>query len=1041
MKDELQTSAQKPGAGSEDLRRRSSTDLKRATELLAYRERQQAVIASLGVAALEIEETLELMSRVVGEVRQTLDAASCEILELGVDARRLVVRAASGISVSGNRDSLATLDSLAGHAIAADRPVIVHDFARENRFAGRPLLEQGITSGLACVIHHRNGTYGAIAVHTQEKRSFTEDDANFLQSVANVVGSVVVRHEARRKLSLEREVALALSVTNGFDAAASRICVALARELGVRVIELWIPTEDGKALVRSEASDPGDPDEPCDPDDLGDQDGRDFARVLDADRFLPGEGLVGRVFEEQRVEWITDLGDAGLACTEAAHQLHLKSGFAFPIRCDNECLGVFACFASHHMLPVESLAETLDGIGWSIGNFLRRSGVESALRENERRLRLAIAANGAGVYEHEVPLKESVFRSDRWLEILGYADEDIPSGPPFADWITAKLLHPDDREPVVSAYISFLRGDTENFAAEARLRHKQGHWVWVRGVADAVERADDGRVMRVTGLLVDITDSKHIEAEARARAHALEQVNRIGMTLSARLEVDDIVERVTAVCAELTGAHYGAFLYRLGDREEGRLRTFRLAGTPEDVFADITVPRHITRIDDNGKSSLRSCLAIPVTSRSGRIQGALLLGHPRPCSFTAEHELLVGGLAGQAAVAIDNAWLIDELKRELAERRRYEEALEEAGKRKDEFFAMLGHELRNPLAAVQSSAELLARTELKDDRLLRVRDVLGRQSAHMAKLLDGLLDASRIARGKVTLSRKIVNLNRVLEALIADHQSHKKVQALKLVARLADGPIWVDGDETRLVQIFDNLLGNAMKFTNPPGQVAVEVMHVDAKEVAVRVMDTGVGIDRDTLQHVFEPFRQSAQTIDRSSGGLGLGLALAKGLVELHQGTISIDSEVGSGTEVVVRLPTSRPPKPEARRPSLSATRLRFLVIDDNRDSAEVLEDLLVTSGHQVTTALDGKSGLQAARSFLPDVVLCDLGLPDGMDGFQVARDMRKDETLSKVCLIAVTGYGRMEDKRRALASGFDEHLTKPVTLQALAAAVQRVRR
>lgn len=1006
----------------------SDLELKRATELLAYRERQQAVIAALGLGALEVEGTRAFMTRVVRDVRQTLDADSCEILELGLGLRRLVVRAGCGIPANGRGGSLVEMSSLAGYTSTVDRPVIAHDLRKEERFSGASLVARGLTSGLACVIRHRNGTYGVIAVHTREKRTFTEDDANFLQSAANVIGSVVVRHEAHRKLSLEREVALALSGSDGLSAALTRIQDAFSRELGVEVIEVWTPSEDGGVLVRTtlrtrpdlERSAPGN-------------------ALTDTECARPGRGLVGRVWMEGRVEWSPELPDDGVIAGRAG--LGLKSGFAFPIRCGTECLGVFACFASHHMVSVESLTETLEGIGWSIGNFVRRSGAEAALRENERRLRLAIAANGAGVYEHEVPLKGSVFRSDRWLEILGYAEPDLPSGPALADWITEKLLHPSDRERVVSAYSAFLRGDTENFAAEARLCHKRGHWVWVRGVADAVDRADDGRVTRVTGLLVDITDSKHIEAEARARAHALEQVNRIGMTLSARLEVEDIVPRVTEVCAELTGAHYGAFLYRLGDGEEGHLRSFRLPGTPQDLFADITVPRHITRIDDNGRSSLRSCLAIPVTSRSGRIQGALLLGHRSPNAFTAEHELLVGGLAGQAAVAIDNAWLIDELKRELAERRKYEEALEEAGKRKDEFFAMLGHELRNPLAAVQSSAELLARTELKDERLLRVRDVLGRQSAHMAKLLDGLLDASRIARGKVTLSRKVVDLNRVLAALIADHQSHKKAAELKLEARLADGPIWVDGDETRLVQIFDNLLGNAMKFTNAPGRVAVEVIHIDDKEVAVRVSDTGVGIDPETLQYVFEPFRQSAQTIDRSSGGLGLGLALAKGLVELHDGSISIDSEVGSGTEVVVRLPTSRPPRPQQRRPSLSASRLRFLVIDDNRDSAEVLEEVLVASGHQVATALDGRTGLEAARRFRPDVVLCDLGLPHGMDGFQVARHMRRDDALAQVCLIAVTGYGRTEDKRRALASGFDEHLTKPVSLQALAAAVQRIRR
>jgi two-component system CheB/CheR fusion protein len=368
---------------------------------------------------------------------------------------------------------------------------------------------------------------------------------------------------------------------------------------------------------------------------------------------------------------------------------------------------------------------------------------------------------------------------------------------------------------------------------------------------------------------------------------------------------------------------------------------------------------------------------------------------------------------------------------DITDRKRAEQALREASEQKDQFLAILGHELRNPLAAIRGAAELLKLTHGGDPKLQRTHNILDRQTTHMAKLLDGLLDVSRIIRGKISLEVETVDLRAVLRDLVQDHAEQVERRGLSLQLELPPAPLWILGDRVRLGQIFGNLLANALQFTPPPGTITLAAEADDGVAV-VSVRDTGAGIAPELLPHIFEPFRQGTQPIDRASGGLGLGLALVKGLVELHGGQVNAWSEgSGHGAVFTVRLPLVAAPATEARpRPRDGARRV--LVVEDNLDMAELLREMLLRGGHEVAMAHNGPQALELAREVQPDLILCDIGLPGGMSGYDLGRAIRADEKLRHVTLVALTGYGRPEDRAEADAVGFDAHLVKPVSMTAI---------
>ena len=362
-------------------------------------------------------------------------------------------------------------------------------------------------------------------------------------------------------------------------------------------------------------------------------------------------------------------------------------------------------------------------------------------------------------------------------------------------------------------------------------------------------------------------------------------------------------------------------------------------------------------------------------------------------------------------------------------------ALADLDRRKDEFLAMLSHELRNPLAPILNAA-LLLRLHSNRNRLQGVENpilqqstgIIERQVGQLAKIIDELLEVSRITTGRIQLHQEPIAVGVLVENAVATVRSLIDQRKHELTVSLPAKAIWLHADASRLEQVLVNLLTNAAKYTDPGGQVWL-IVQLEGEEAVLRVRDTGVGIAPEILPRIFDLFTQAERSLDRSQGGLGIGLALVQRLVEMHGGTVAASSVLGQGSEFVVRLPVVSPPEPAASPPTETARptgpSLRVLVVDDNVDTVTTLALLVKESGHDVRTAYDGPAVLEAALDYRPNVVLLDIGLP-GLNGLEVAKQLRQQPALQNAVLVAMTGYGRESDLQRSFDAGFDHHLVKP---------------
>jgi signal transduction histidine kinase/ActR/RegA family two-component response regulator len=355
----------------------------------------------------------------------------------------------------------------------------------------------------------------------------------------------------------------------------------------------------------------------------------------------------------------------------------------------------------------------------------------------------------------------------------------------------------------------------------------------------------------------------------------------------------------------------------------------------------------------------------------------------------------------------------------------------EGDRLRDEFLAMLGHELRNPLAPLGNAVQILRQTGTKGALADQTLDLMERQFRHLTRLVDDLLDVSRLTRGKIVLKKETVELNQAIAHVTEVVRPLGLERGLQLAVHTADQPVYILADPSRLEQVFENLLLNAIRFTESGGEVQLSVER-DGDHAIMRIKDTGIGIRPEMLPRIFELFAQADRAPDRPQEGLGIGLTLVRRLVELHDGSIEAASAgLGSGSEFIVRFPVQMeapPAEPLAQRYVLPSARLlRILVVEDNQDTARSLANVLRLWGHEVRIAYDGPSALEIGQAFLPEVVFLDIGLPRGMDGYEVALRLREHPELEKCRIVALTGFGQPEDRRRALAAGFDLHLTKPV--------------
>jgi signal transduction histidine kinase/ActR/RegA family two-component response regulator len=587
----------------------------------------------------------------------------------------------------------------------------------------------------------------------------------------------------------------------------------------------------------------------------------------------------------------------------------------------------------------------------------------------------------------------------------------------------------------------------------------------------------------------DITQRRKAEEALRDETRMLELLNRTGMTIAAKLDLRALLQSITDAATQLSGARFGAFFDKTTD-ERGDAFSIRTLSSEtmeagekswqpcataifnatfdgensvrcEDVLGD---PRYRELEPHHDKPPnyflVRSYLAVPVTSRLGEVIGGLCFGHPNCGMFTERTEQLVVGVAAQAAIGIDNARLYEKAKKAAEERRQLLDSerfarsqAERMSEMKDEFLATLSHELRTPLAAILGWSHVLRQSGRDSDDLQKGLEAIERNARVQTKLIEDLLDMSRITSGKVRLDIQPLQPISFIEAAIETVRPAADAKGVKLEKRLDPfaGPI--SGDPNRLQQIIWNLLSNAIKFTPKDGKVQVLLERVKS-HIEISVVDTGIGIAPEFLNHVFDRFRQADHSTTRKYGGLGLGLAIVKHLVEQHGGTVLVISEgEGCGATFTIHLPIAavhRPTNNELRIPQIDASGglpaafvhpdlsgISVLVVDDEPDSRALLERVLVECKAHVLVASTADAALLAVEAEKPNVLVSDIGMPE-MDGYELLQRIRAlgEAKGGKLPAIALTAFARPEDRTRARRAGFQIHLSKPVEPSELIATI-----
>jgi PAS domain S-box-containing protein len=670
---------------------------------------------------------------------------------------------------------------------------------------------------------------------------------------------------------------------------------------------------------------------------------------------------------------------------------------------------------------------------------------EIAIRESEQRFRQLADAMPQIVWTAG-PDGNIDYLNHRWTEFSG-----LPQTVGNAGW--ASLLHPDDAGPAGKRWAdSVATGAPFEMEVRLRDRHKEIYrWHLIRTVAVRDEKMN---IARWFGTSTDIHEQKRSMESARYLAEAsaalagvvdyestLQRVANLAVPYFADWSAVDVADgeklRRLAVshqnAKKIQIAHELFSLYPPDLKAQGGVGAVFRTGKPEilgDITDDLIVhgardERHLRLIRSLG---LKSYICVPLIV-SGNTLGVLTFATAESGRQYTDADLaLASDLANRAAVAIENTRLY--------------QALREADRRKDEFLATLAHELRNPLAPVRNALEMLKRVNgdpaLADD----ARSMMERQVAHMSRLIDDLMDVSRITRGKLALRREKLDVCAAARqaADVCRRTYAEKCHDMRVT--LPPEPLYVFGDPVRLEQIIGNLLNNACKYTDRGGVIELRAAR-EGNQVVLSVKDNGIGISQSMLPKVFDMFTQADHSAERAGGGLGIGLSLVRGLVELHGGSVVASSEgEGRGSEFTVRLPAlvqaRQSEKPQVQLgigPTAGAGR-RILVVDDNKDSAKSLSMLLKLQGNQTQTAHDGEEAVQRAVEFAPDVVLLDIGLPK-LDGYDACRAIRKQRLGNQPIIIALTGWGQEDDRRKSREAGFDSHLIKPVDYEALLAMIE----
>lgn len=703
---------------------------------------------------------------------------------------------------------------------------------------------------------------------------------------------------------------------------------------------------------------------------------------------------------------------------------------------------------------------TPEGLNCHLQDITARRAADDALRQSEEDLR-ALANAIPQLAWIAGPDGHMVWYNERWYAYTG-------STPPAIGQTWPEVYDPACLPRMRARWRASLRTG-QPFEMEFPIRGADGHFRWFLTRANPM-RDSAGRPLRWFGTSTDVDQVKRAQEALREETTVLELLNSTGSALASTRDLHPLLREVTNAATTISGARFGAFLYHSGTAEDGAPRILRaLSGQAPAAFlelghslgtaslrsADLSRdPRHAPYPAAAGGPPVRSFLAVPVVARSGALLGNLYLGHPEPDMFNERTQRIIGGIAAQAAVAIDNARLYAAAQRAAEERKVLLDSercaraeAERTSQLKDEFLATLSHELRTPLTAILGWAQVLRRGSRDEADLHRGLQTIERNAHAQARLIEDLLDMSRITSGKVQLEVRAVAPLAVVQAAIETVRPAADAKQIRIDTQIESDPGTVAGDASRLQQIIWNLLTNAIKFTPREGAVSVRLARAQG-QLEITVSDSGIGIRPEFLAHVFERFRQADASATRRHGGLGVGLSIVKHLVEQHGGTVAAASEgEGRGARFTVRLPLAggSPPRP-ARHPDQlplpgmappDLDGLRVLVVDDEADTRELITRILSDCHASVLPAACAAEALALLDSERPDVLVSDIGMPD-MDGVELLERVRAlgPARGGDLPAIALTAFVRPDDQSRALAGGFRAHLSKPVEPSALIAAV-----
>ncbi len=721
--------------------------------------------------------------------------------------------------------------------------------------------------------------------------------------------------------------------------------------------------------------------------------------------------------------------------------------------------------------PIKDANGRVIGASKIARNITERRRSEQRLQESMDRLSLALQAAHLGNWSWDTAT-DVVILSERAAEIFG-----IPVNQRITWTGLRGLLHQDDRELARTEVEKSILAHSD-YDIEYRVWHQPaGQWHWIAAKGRAIYNSG-GNATGMLGIVQDITERKQSREQLEEEREALEIINQLGQTLSVELDKERLVQMLTDAATNITGAQFGSFFYNVLDERGASYMLYTLSGVPREHFSHFPMPRAtdlfgptfrgegVIRIDDvkqdarygnnspyygmpEGHLPVTSYLAVPVISRSGEVIGGLFFGHSEKGVFTERQERILSGLAGQAAIAMDNARLYEATLKARAD-------AETANRLKDEFLATVSHELRTPLNAILGWSRMLSSGKLDEPGIVRAVEIIERNAKAQGQIIEDILDVSRIITGKLRLDVSPVEIAEAIEAAVDTLRPTADARSVRLHAMLETRPSLVLGDANRLQQIVWNLLSNAIKFTPKGGRVQISLSRINS-HVEILVSDTGQGISKNFLPYVFERFRQADSSPSRSYGGLGLGLAIVRHLVELHGGSVMADSPgEGGGATFTVRLPLAIMREGGNQLDSASALHLhraaekgisaeittdlsgvRVLVVDDEADARELLRALLGQCGAEVRAAGSALEAIQLLKAWLPDVLVSDIGMP-GRDGYALIREVRTLAATKggNVPAIALTAYARSEDRLKALRSGFQTHIAKPVEPAELCAVV-----